>query len=361
MALSFSDYLDRVPKVELHCHIAGAVRAETLAELASGNGVSLPRPAATLYQWEDFYGFLEVLRLAALAVRSRADFARVAYECAADMRRHGNGRHVEIFFNPHYYTPNGATYREIVDGLIEGLARAEAELGVSALLIACIDRSVCLPSEALQMLEWMETHRRPQVVGVGLDGAERAGPPLVWVEAWRQAGRAGYRRTAHVCEDNQTLFEAPPEHVVHCRDALGCDRLDHGYNILANPDLVARAARERMPFTVACWSSIPPNRAPRQARIKRMHEAGLMIVPGTDDPTMFKTNLAHGWRTLFAANSWHAAEARTMSLAGVEASWLPESRKERLRAEFSAALDALDADLDRSDRALDLAVERPAG
>jgi adenosine deaminase len=274
------------------------------------------------------------------------------------MHRHGAARHVEIFFNPHYYTPNGATYPEIVDGLIEGLARAEQDLGVSALLIACIDRSVCLPSEALQMLDWMETHRRKQVVGVGLDGAERAGPPLVWVEAWRRAGRAGYRRTAHVCEDNQTLFEGPPEHIVHCRDALGCDRLDHGYNMLANPDIVARAAREQIPFTVACWSSIVPNRAPRQARIKRMHEAGLTIVPGTDDPTMFKTNLGHAWRTLFAANGWHEKEARRMSLAGVDASWLPAEQKAKLRAEFERTFDALGAELDPDDHTLDLAVER---
>lgn len=357
-ALGFSDYLDLVPKVELHLHIAGAVRASTLAELATANGLQLPRPAAALYQWKDFYGFLEVLRLGALALRHKPDFARVAYECVEDMHRHGNARHVEIFFNPHYYAPNGAAYPEIVDGLIEGIARAEAAFGVSALLISCIDRSVCLPSEALEMLGWMETYKRRQVVGVGLDGAERAGPPLVWVEAWRQAGRAGYKRTAHVCEDNQTLFEGPPEHVVHCRDALGCERLDHGYNILANPDIVARAAREAMPFTVACWSSIVPNRAPRQQRIKKMFDAGLVVIPGTDDPTMFATTIGHGWRTLFAANGWHKAEARRLSLAGVDASWLPEARKAELRAEFTAALDALDARLDPADRALDLAIER---
>ncbi len=359
MALSFSDYLDLVPKVELHCHIAGAVRASTLAELASANGLALPRPAATLYQWKDFYGFLEVLRLGALALRHRADFARVGYECIEDMHRHGNARHVEIFFNPHYYTPNGATYPEIVGGLIEGLARAQEAFAVSSRLIACIDRSVCLPSEALEMLGWMEKWKHAEVVGVGLDGAERAGPPLVWVEPWRQAGRAGYKRTAHVCEDNQTLFEGPPEHFVQCRDALGCDRLDHGYNILAHEGILARAAREAVPFTVACWSSIVPNRAPRQQRIKKMYEAGCLIVPGTDDPTMFATTIGHGWRTLFAATGWHRDEARRLSLNGVEASWLPADRKAALRAEFTRTLDALDAALDPADRTLDLAIERP--
>ncbi|UFN50207.1 adenosine deaminase [Roseomonas sp. OT10] len=357
--LSFSDYLDLVPKVELHLHIAGAIRATTLVELAAKNGVRLPRPAETLYQWQDFYGFLEVLRLGALSLRHPADFARAAYECVEDLHRHGNVRHAEIFFNPHYFTPNGATYPEIADGLIEGLARGEREFGVSSRLIACIDRSVCLPSEALQMLEWMAAHPREAVIGIGLDGAERVGPPLAWLEAWRRAGRAGLFRTAHVCEDNQALFEGPPEHVTHCRDALGCDRLDHGYNMLADPGLVARMAREQVPFTMACWSSIPPNRAPRRERIRRMHEAGLLLVLGTDDPTMFHTTMGHGWRSVFAGNGWGPAEARRLSLAGVTASWLPADRKAALAAEFTARLDALDAALDPADRAIDLAVERP--
>jgi adenosine deaminase len=357
--LSYSDYLDLVPKVELHLHIAGAVRASTLIDIATANGVRIPRPAETLYQWQDFYGFLDLLRLGALAVRRPQDFARVAFECIEDLHCHGNVRHAEIFFNPHYYTPNGSSYSDIVDGLIEGLERAEVRFGVSSLLISCIDRSICAPSQALEMLEWMIKHPRPKVVGIGLDGAERAGPPLVWVEAWRQAGRAGYRRTAHVCEDNQTLFEAPPAHFTHCRDALGCERLDHGYNILAEPEIVKRAAREQVPFTMACWASILSNRVPRQNRIAAMFAAGLNIVLGTDDPAMFKTTMGHCWRTLFAAGTWHTAEARRFSLAGIEASWLPEARKRELRGTFETSLAALEAALDPVDRKIDLAIERP--
>ena len=356
--MRLSDYLDAVPKVELHLHIAGAIRAETLAELAPKNGLQLPRPAAEMYPFTTFYEFLDILRLCALSLRRAEDFSRAAYECIEDLHRHGGVRHAEIFFNPHYFTPNGAVYPEIVDGLTCGLERAERDFGVSSLLIACIDRSVCLPSEALKMLEWMAAYPREKVVGVGLDGAERAGPPLLWVEAWRQAGRAGYRRTAHVCEDNQTLFEGPPAHFSQCRDALGCDRLDHGYNILADPAVVARAAAEQVHFTMACWSGMEPNRAPRRARIKAMFDAGLNISLGTDDPTIFGTTMGHSWRTVFAGCGWGAAEARQLSLAGLEASWLPEPAKAALRAEFIAALDGLEAVLDPADRAIDLSLTR---
>ncbi len=356
--MNLSDYLDAVPKVELHLHIAGAIRAETLADLAPKNGLQLPRPASAMYPFTTFYEFLDILRLCALSLRTRADFSRAAYECVEDLHRHGGVRHTEIFFNPHYFTPNGATYPEIVDGLIEGLERAERDFGVSSLLIACIDRSVCLPSEALQMLDWMAAHPHDKVVGIGLDGAERSGPPLLWVEAWRQAGRAGFRRTAHVCEDNQTLFEGPPAHFSQCRDALGCDRLDHGYNILADPAVVARAAAEQVHFTMACWSGMQANRAPRRARIKAMHDAGLNISLGTDDPTIFGTNMGHSWRTVFAGCGWGAAEARRLSLAGLEASWLPTAEKAAKRETFLAELDRLDAALDPGDGAIDLRLER---
>ena len=98
---------------------------------------------------------------------------------------------------------------------------------------------------------------------------------------------------------------------------------------------------------------------PRQNRIKRMFEAGLNIVLGTDDPAMFATTMGHCWRTLFAASKWHVTEARRLSLAGIQASWLPEARKCELRREFEATLAALEAALDPADRELDLAIERP--
>jgi adenosine deaminase len=356
--LSFSDYLDAVPKVELHLHIAGAIRADTLDELASKNGVRLPKPAAQMYRFETFYEFLDILRLGALAVRTQAEFSRIAFECIEDLHRHGNVRHTEIFFNPHYFSPNGVTYPEIVDGLLEGLARGNAAYGVSSKLIACIDRSVCLPSESLQMLDWMAKWKRAEVIGIGLDGAERAGPAHLWVEAWRQAGRDGYRRTAHVCEDNQAPFEAPPMHFTLCRDMLGCDRLDHGYNMMADPAVVARAVKEQVPFTMACWSGMAWNRAPRRQRIKAMFDAGLNISLGTDDPTIFGTTMGHSWRTVFSDLGWGVAEARRLSLAGLDGSWLPEPEKAAMRAEFTATLDALEGELDPADRVLDLAVTR---
>ena len=142
------DYLRRIPKAELHCHIAGTLRATTVAELAHRAGIKLPRPAETLYQWPDFDGFLEILRLTGSVLRTPEDFSRAVYEYCEDAKRDGNLRHVEFFFNPDYFYPNGIDYPSMVAGMADGAERVKRAFGISVLLICCIDRSINSPAWA---------------------------------------------------------------------------------------------------------------------------------------------------------------------------------------------------------------------
>ena len=336
------DYLRRIPKCELHCHLSGTLRATTVADLAERYGIALPRPADKLYQWPDFYGFLDVLRLTSLVLREPRDFTRAVYEYCEDARRDGNLRHVEFFFNPDYFYPNGIDYPTLVDALIEGIAKVKADFGISVLLICCIDRSTNTPAMAVDIVETAIAHPRKEVVGIGLDGAERAGPPATFAEAYALAARAGLKRTAHCCEDNQTLVEAPPTNYLICRDVLRCDRIDHGYNMLASDYVMAEAKRDGLYFTPCAWTSLVHNRPFRPKRIKRMVEAGLNITINTDDPAMFETNLGHGFQTLFESNGWGPDMARTFSLNSIEASWLPESAKAALRRSLRKEIAAHD-------------------
>ncbi len=334
-------YLRAMPKTDLHCHIGGAMRPETLDALAAKHRVALPQPARALYDFQDFYGFIEVFRLAGTVLRDREDFARLAYEALEDGHRLGNLRHAEFMFNPQYYYPAGVSYRTMVDGLCDGLAQGRRDFGTSALLIACIDRRID-PRAAHEILDDVIAYRRDEVVGIGLDGPERAGPPQRFAAIYQAAGKAGLRRTAHCCEDNQTLDEAPPIHYAHCRDLLDCDRIDHGYNLLASDAMTRRARDEGLYFATASITSARKNLAKRRHNIMRMVEAGLNVTVNTDDPAMFKTDIAHSFAALFADTGWGLAEARRLSLAGVEASWLDDSDKRALRAAFTAELDRLD-------------------
>jgi len=333
-------FLRRIPKVDLHCHLAGAIRPATLAALAAKHGVDLPRPAETLYRFRDFYDFVDILRRAARVLVDAGDFERVIYEALADGWRAGNLRHAEISFNPQYFYPNGTRYRVMVDGLIAGLNAARADLGVSCLLIAALDRQIA-PAAAIEILDDVLAERRDEVVGIGLDGPERDGPPARFAALYRRAGAAGLKRTAHVCEDNQTLEEAPPRHYADCRDLLGCDRLDHGYNLLVDDAMARRACDEGVFFTACTITSVTRNLERRWRAIARMAELGLNITINTDDPQMFHTDIGQAYVALFARTGWDAARARALSLAGVEASWLDPGDKRTLAAAFAAEIDRL--------------------
>src|SRR4029434_97601 len=100
------------------------------------------------------------------------------YEYVEDAVRDGNLRHVEFFFNPDYFYPNGIDYPSMVDGLVEGIKAVRKCFGVSCLLICCIDRSTNTPAQAVEIVETAIAHRRDHVVGLGLGGRARALPPL---------------------------------------------------------------------------------------------------------------------------------------------------------------------------------------
>jgi adenosine deaminase len=337
-------HVAHLPKVELHCHVAGTLRPTTLAALAGKYGLQLPRPVDALYTYRDFYDFLEVLRLIALVLRDRADFERVAYEAIEDAFTTSNVRHLEMSFNPQYFIPSGASYETQMKGLVAGIEAAERDFPVSALLLASLDREWDAAS-ASEMMDLILAHRHERVVGIGLDGPERAGPPAKFEGVYRRATQAGLKKTAHVCEDNQTLAEAPPAHFDACLDLLQCDRLDHGYNLMACDTAIQRAKDSGVYFAVCGITSVAANRGRRLAAIERMAAAGLKTTLNTDDPAMFHTDMAHTYNHVLEGLGWGWREAKQFSLSGVEACWLDAQAKAALRRDFQSQIEKLEVQL----------------
>jgi len=320
------------------------MRAATLAELARKHAIELPRSEQRLYDFGSFDEFIDILRLAATVLQSREDFARVMFETMEDAYHHANLKHAEIMFNPQYHYACGIRYPEIVEGLRDGLARAKSAYGVTGLLIAAIDRQID-PGKALEIMQHVTAYRCEEVVGVGLDGPEGAGAPHLFADMYAIAGLAGLKRTAHVCEDNQPIEHAPPEHYRVCKEILHCDRLDHGYNLLADPIMLARARDDGLIFNICPVTSVTKNRQRRLRSIQHMREAGLRITVNTDDPAMFHTDIAQAHELLFAHLGWDPRQAMDLGLASIDASWADPARKRELRHEFLRDFAALTIEL----------------
>lgn len=341
----FMEFLRKIPKTDLHFHLLGAVRPQTLIELAIKHVVELPcyDPAA-LYRTTDFEQSMQVLRALSHCILDPEDFSRILYEALEDSARKGNARHVEVFFNPTVFQPLGVSYAEMIEGLSDGIRRAERDVRVSCLLIPAIDREKS-PRVALQMVKGIGRFPCSHVAGIGMDFSEGKGLAASFEPAYRLAGEMGLKGTAHVCESNQPLALAPPSNVRTCVNELRCDRLDHGYNILADAETVAFARDHGIVFCTCPPTAVPGYRARRAWTIAAMRDAGLKLTINTDDPCLYGSDLEDAWTRLFEITGWGMDVAREFTLNGIDASWLGAEAKQRMRAEFVAEFDRLQTEL----------------
>jgi adenosine deaminase len=349
----------RLPKADLHCHLVGTIAPGTVRELAVREGVAWDPAPAEVYAGIDSFppagpdfartvvpmepppagarpghSLLAVTERVEDLLRGPDDFARVAYE-AVRAAAASHTLHLELQVEVGAYLRRGLAYRDVVDGLAEGLLAARVETGTSALLIAAIDRSRSA-AEAVDVVREVVAQPRDVLVGVGLDNLETAGPPERFAEAFALAARHGLRRTAHAGEHEPTA-----RNVATCLDLLGCERIDHGYFVLEDPALVARVRDERIPFTCISTTSRRSWQSWRRGSIARMVAEGLSVVLASDDPAMFPTTLAEEYAIAAGPIGLSADTLVEISLRSVDAAWVDDARRAELAAVFRREIDEL--------------------
>jgi adenosine deaminase len=342
--MDYEEFLRRVPKVELHCHVEGTVRAATAADQARKHGVKLPTDDIDrLYDYDSIYAFLEVFRLVSSTFIDRDDFARMSYETLEDGVTLGNLKYREMFFNPTLHTTRGVPYRTLVDGLVDGIRAAETDFSVRCRLIADVYRQDSVET-ARQMLDEVLENRRDELIGLGMDGAEAPDPPEKFTEVFETAGKAGLHRTSHASED------APPSNIVTCLDVLGVERIDHGYHILEDEAVVARCRDEGLYFTCCPTSTARVYGWPDLTThpIRDMVARDLRITLNSDDPTMFHTDIGKEFVDLCTALGYGPERVRQFCLNGVEAAWLSDEERREMRQSFEEELHALEGELSAS-------------
>jgi adenosine deaminase len=341
--IAYPDYLQLLPKTELHCHFVSTMSAPLFIELAERHGVALPsHDPDTLFDFEDLRDFLVAFRFAHDVLREPADFERVAYAGVEDAVRTGNLRYREYFVNPQYFATRGLSYDRVMEPIISGLREAERDFGVGFRIVAAINRRES-PEGAVELVRRVVAHGAPEVVGLGQDDLtpEDTEDPLRFRAAYDLAREHGLKLTAHVGETDHATPEAVREALVD----LGCDRLDHGYRIVDDPEIVALALERGVSFTVTPVSTTICSgwTLDTDHRIRRMVDAGLRVTVATDDAMFFRTDLGREYREGLAAMGIDSETAKEIALNGVEAAFCDEAQKARLRTDFRAQFLALDA------------------
>ena len=191
--------------------------------------------------------------------------------------------YTEMHFDPQAHTSRGIAFDTVIRGIRRAQEEAQRQLGIRSQLILGILRDMSTES-AMQALVQSLPYK-DWIVGVGLDSDEKDNPPVKFRDVFDRARAEGYKLTMH-CDH---LQENSVQHIRQCLDVIGVDRIDHGYHVLDDDDLMEEV-RSRQVCLTFCTTSNPSSPAPRRAaELKRALEIGLNVTLNTDDPAYMRS------------------------------------------------------------------------
>ena len=336
------EFIRRMPKVELHVHLEGAIQPATLLELARRNSVTLPADdAAGLQRWyrfTDFKHFIEIYLAISSCICTPEDIELIARDFLRGQAAQ-NIVYSEITFTPytHFSTNRRIPFDEQLDALTRARAWAARELDVHCGWVFDVARNVRPIEHANTVAEWAVQGKPHGVVGFGLGGIEAGNPPEWFAEAFAYARANGLASVPHAGEI------AGSESIWGALEVLGAQRLGHGVRCLEDPALVEHLRAHQIPLEVCPTSNVCLGVAPSFAEhpLPRLLAEGLYVTLNSDDPPMFNTTLTNEYEKTAEAFGLGIEELTGLSLNALRASCLPTSDKQRMEDEFKQAFAAL--------------------
>jgi adenosine deaminase len=322
-------WYERVPKIELHVHLEGAIPYDALFALIQkyGGDSSVPDVSALArrFEYKGFPQFIEAWSWKNQFLREYEDFTHIAELTARDMAVQSI-RYAEVFFSPSLFIRHGLAVQEVARAVRAGLLRVpEIEIA----LVADLVRDYGAESEMLT-LEQLKEVKEHGIVGIGIGGSEHEYPPAPFKELYAKARAAGFHVNAHAGEaaGAQSIWDAVRE--------LGVERIGHGTRAWEDPELVEYLIAHRIPLEMCPISNVRTGvvRSLREHPVRHYFRAGMVVTVNTDDPKMFQTRLADEYRLLERECGFSRSDIRELILSAIRSAWLPEDRKTSLMADF---------------------------
>jgi adenosine deaminase len=330
---TLQDFIERMPKCELHVHIEGTLEPEMKFALARRNGVALAQDSVealrAAYNFNDLPSFLTIYYEGMSVLLKEPDFYDVTYAYLAKARSQ-NVLYAEMFFDPQAHTSRGVGFDIVIRGIRRAQMDAEVQLGIRSQLILCFLRDASAEFAMATLLESLPY--KEWIVGVGLDSDERNNPPLKFAAVFKRAREEGYLLTMHCDVDQQDSVA----HIWQCVKDIGVGRIDHGVNALEDAALCAEIKRRGLAFTVCPVSNGFVTDGTKAAEIKRMLDLGLRVTVNSDDPAYFGGYMTENLLAVHQEVDLSKAQLVQLARNAVEASWLPSRRKDDYLAQIAA-------------------------
>lgn len=310
------DWLNALPKAELHLHLEGSLEPELLFALAERNKIALPwNDVETLrkaYAFNNLQEFLDLYYQGADVLRTSQDFYDLTWayllRCKAQ-----NVIHTEPFFDPQTHTDRGVPFEVVLNGIASALKDGEQQLGITSGLILSFLRHLS-EEEAEKTLD-QALPFRDAFVAVGLDSSEMGHPPSKFQRVFDRARHEGFLTVAHAGE------EGPPEYIWEAIDLLKIQRIDHGVRAIEDERLMQRIIDEQIPLTVCPLSNTKLRVFDdmSQHNILDMLERGVKVTVNSDDPAYFGGYVTENFHALYTHLGMTQDQAKRLAQNSLDA------------------------------------------
>ncbi len=334
----FEAFIAFLPKVELHLHLEGSVRPETLLELSRAKGRLREETEQWIskrirrgYRYSSFKDFLNAFKLVALLLETPSDYALVTARLLEWLAAQ-NVRYAEITLAAGVLLWKKQSVPAIFEAVAQAASDAGSRLGIRVKWIFDAIRHFGA-DHAREVLQWAAHFREAGVVAFGIGGDEKAGPAQLFVEVYREARDLGLHLTAHAGET------AGPESIRRSVELLGAERIGHGLTAARDGAVLDLLHDRRIPLEVCPTSNVCTGVLARieDHPLPRFLRSGLVVTLNSDDPAMFGTSLEREFA--LAARTFGLGEADILGLGenAIRSAFLLDSEKDNLLVELDRA------------------------
>jgi adenosine deaminase len=335
------DELRQWPKAELHVHLDGCLRPQTMLELAREQRVSLPADtpeglarALSVKHAKSLEEYLTKYEITLSVLQTAAALERVAYEFVLDVAADGV-RYAEVRYSPLLHRP-ALSLAQAIEAPLAGLKRGAAETGTKIGLIVCGIRTRA-PAESLELARAAVDYRGAGVVAFDLAGAERGFPARDHAAAFAYAARHGMACTCHAGEGDG------PDSIHQALDECGAQRIGHGTRLGEDPALLEAVVARKIPLEMCLTSNLHSRTVPSLAAhpCKQYLERGVVVTLNTDGRLVDGISLTDEYFLAHTVCGFGEADLARVVLNACESAFLPEFEKVALVSRVQSELGAL--------------------
>nr|WP_209146428.1 adenosine deaminase [Proteus mirabilis] len=321
-----------MPLTDLHRHLDGNIRPETILDLAQQHNIALPayeletlRPHVQITKNEpSLVSFLQKLDWGVAVLADLDACRRVAYENVVDVANAGID-YAELRFSPYYMAmkhqlPIEGVVEAIIDGVQSALHTYDVEIRLIGILSRTFGENACQ-----QELNGLLKHQ-DKITALDLAGDELGFPGHLFQPHFNRARDTGWKITVHAGE------AAGAESIWHAIKELGASRIGHGVKAIEDPRLMDYLAEHQIGIESCLTSNIQTSTIASLAQhpLKKFLEHGIIASINTDDPAVEGIELKHEYTVAAPAAGLTAAQIRQAQINGLTMAFISQAERDAL-------------------------------